>query len=382
MAVSEKERLTRPAMIHPPAVLPCFEIEGRPTSVRPYGSGHIHETYRVRMRAAAHPGYILQRVNTRVFPDVPRLMENIVRVTGHLRAGTRRGLPVLTVIPARDGRPYARDESGGFWRCYRFIAHREPGGRLRGRHPVPSAGTFRAGEAGRLFGRFIIQMSDLPAPPLHETIPGFHDIEVHLGRFGDLLHGDPAGRRREIPAEIDFVRTRAAAMGLIRDLGRAGRIPLRVTHNDTKFNNILFGPNGGLCIIDLDTVMPGYVHFDFGDAIRSAANSAREDEPDLRRVRLDMAVFKEFARGYLGELRGLIGVEEIAHLAFAARLMTYMVGLRFLNDHLDGDRYFKVDRPGHNLQRARVHFRLLEDMERRRAEMEDFVSALAAGPVS
>jgi len=171
-------------------------------------------------------------------------------------------------------------------------------------------------------------------------------------------------------------------MGRIRDLGRAGRIPLRVTHNDTKFNNILFGPRGGLCVIDLDTVMPGYVHYDFGDAIRSAANCAREDEPDLSRVRLDMAVFQEFARGYLGELRGLLSAGEVAHLAFAARLMTYMVGLRFLNDHLDGDRYFKVDRPGHNLQRARVHFRLLEDMERRCAEMEDFVSALAAGPAS
>ncbi len=351
-----------------------FAITGSVKSLAPYGSGHIHETYRVRMRAAAHPGYILQRVNTRVFPDVPRLMENIVRVAGHIRARTRRGLPVLAVIPARDGRPYARDGNGGFWRCYRFIAHREPGTRLRSRN--------LAGEAGRIFAGFIIQMSDLPEPPLHETIRGFHDVEVHWGRFGDLLLGDRAGRRKEIAAEIDFVRARADAMGRIRDLGRAGRIPLRVTHNDTKFNNILFGPRGGLCVIDLDTVMPGYVHYDFGDAIRSAANCAREDEPDLSRVRLDMAVFQEFARGYLGELRGLLSAGEVAHLAFAARLMTYMVGLRFLNDHLDGDRYFKVDRPGHNLQRARVHFRLLEDMERRCAEMEDFVSALAAGPAS
>ncbi len=381
-AMSDSKNVTEKSNIPAISAAGHFSISGLVKSLLPYGSGHIHETFRVRMRAVSHPGYILQRVNTRVFPDVPRLMENIVRVTGHLRARTRRGLPVLTVVPARDGRPYARDDSGGFWRCFRFIAHREPGGRLRSRHLVPSAGTFRAGEAGRLFGRFIIQMSDLPAPPLHETIPGFHDIEVHLSRFRDLLRGDPAGRRREIPAEIDFIRARAAAMGLIRDLGRAGRIPLRVTHNDTKFNNILFGPGGGLCIIDLDTVMPGYVAYDFGDAIRSAANSTSEDEPDLRRVQLDMAVFQEFARGYLGQLRGLLQAGEIAHLAFAARLMTYMVGLRFLNDHLDGDRYFKVERPGHNLKRARVHFRLLEDMERRRAEMEDFVSALAAGPIS
>ena len=377
--MSETKRFSRRAAVDPSALLSLFALTGRPASLRPYGSGHIHETYRLRMRAAAHPGYILQRINTGVFPDVPRLMENIVRVTGHLRARTRRGLPVLTVIPARDGLPYARDEIGGFWRCYRFIAHREPGGRLRGRMPALSP---RAGEAGRLFGRFLIQMSDLPAPPLHETIRGFHDIGVHLGRFGELLHNDPAGRRKGIAAEIDFVRARAAAMGLIRDLARAGRIPLRVTHNDTKLNNVLFGPRGALCLIDLDTVMPGCVAYDFGDAIRSAANLAPEDEPDLRRVQLDMAVFREFARGYLGVLRGLLQAGEIAHLAFAARLMTYMVGLRFLNDHLDGDRYFRVDRPGHNLQRARVHFRLLQDMERRRAEMEDSVSFLAAGPIS
>ncbi len=381
MAVSEKKRLARSAAVDPSVMLPRFEMTGCPASVRPYGSGHIHDTYRVRMGAAAHPGYILQRVNARVFPDVPRLMENIVRVTGHLRARTRRGLPVLTVIPSRDGRPYARDESGGFWRCYRFIAHREPGARLRGRSLDRPARASRAGEAGRIFGRFIIQMSDLPAPPLHETIRGLHDIEVHLGRFADLLHNDRARRRKDIPAEIDFIRSRAAAMGRFRDLGRAGRIPLRVTHNDTKFNNILFAPHGGSCLIDLDTVMPGYVLYDFGDAIRSAANSAREDEPDLRRVRLDKGVFQEFARGYLAELRGLLTAVEVAQLAFSARFMAYLVGLRFLNDHLDGDRYFKVDRPGHNLQRARVHFRLLEDMERRCTWMEELICALAAGPI-
>lgn len=349
-----------------------FDLGARPAAVRPYGEGHIHETFRVRTAAGRDPGFVMQRVNGHVFPDVPRLMENIVRVTAHLRAKAPRGVPVLTVVPARDGRPYVRDDEGGFWRCYRFIAHREPGARSR-------AGKL-AGEAGKLFGRFLLQLSDLPGPPLHETIRGFHDVEFHLGRFGDLLHGDPAGRRDGVGAEIDFVRSRAVAMGRIRRLGCAGRIPARVTHNDAKFNNVLFAPGGrALCLIDLDTVMPGYVHYDFGDAIRSAANRAREDEPDLRRVSLDMGVFRDFAAGYLGELRDLLTGEETAELAFSARLMTYMVGLRFLNDHLDGDRYFKVSRPGHNLRRARVHFRLLEEMERRADEMEEIVSRRAAG---
>ncbi|MDD8013842.1 MAG: aminoglycoside phosphotransferase family protein [Acidobacteriota bacterium] len=352
-----------------------FAAKSPPVAIAPYGSGHIHETYRVRTRGRSDPGCILQRINTRVFPDVPRLMENIVRVTAHLRDKAPCNRPVLTVVPADDGRPFHRDGAGGFWRCFRFIGHREPGERFRGGR--------LAAEAGRRFGHFITQMADLPGPPLHETIRGFHDVDFHLGRFGDLLHADPAKRREGAATEIEFVRARAAGMRLIHDLGRAGRIPLRITHNDTKFNNILFDERGrGLCIIDLDTVMPGYVHYDFGDAIRSAANCACEDERALRKVGIDMRVFEEFTKGYLGELRGRLTAEETAHLAFAARLMTYMVGLRFLNDYLDGDRYFKTGRRGHNLQRARVHFRLLEDMERRSAAMEDIVSRLAVGTTS
>ncbi len=360
------------------ALFSHFAAKSPPVAIESYGSGHIHDTYRVQTRGRSDPGCILQRINTRVFPDVPRLMENIVRVTAHLRDKVPRGRAaraVLTVIPADDGRPFHRDGDGGFWRCFRFIGHREPGERFMGGR--------LAGEAGKCFGRFIAQMADFPGPSLHETIRGFHDVEFHLGRFGDLLHADPARRREGAAAEIDFVRARAAGMRLIHDLGRAGRIPLRVTHNDTKFNNILFDERGrGLCLIDLDTVMPGYVHYDFGDAIRSAANTASEDERALRKVGLDMEVFREFARGYLGELRGRLTAEETAHLAFSARLLTYMVGLRFLNDYLDGDHYFKTGRRGHNLQRARVHFRLLEDMERRSAEMEDIVSCLAAGTSS
>ncbi len=197
-------------------------------------------------------------------------------------------------------------------------------------------------------------------------------------KFGEVLQADPLRRAGEAAREIAFVRERAEEMKRILVLGRQGRIPLRTTHNDTKFNNILFDRTGrGLCLIDLDTVMPGYVHYDFGDAVRSAANRSREDEADLERVGLDMDVFRELSRGFLGALRGRLSGEETAHLAFSAKLFAYMVGLRFLSDHLAGDLYFKTVRPGHNLQRARVQFRLLEEMEKHFAEMEDIVSGLA-----
>ncbi len=367
-----KERCKDPARL-----FSVFAVRGTLAVAEPYGSGHIHETFLLRTREPECPDYILQRLNRHVFRDIPGLMENIVRVSGHLRQkisatpGADPDREALTVIPTRDGRSFHLDGEGDFWRCYLFIEHQRPS--ERGCSPQ------HAFEAGKIFGRFIDLLADLPGPPLHETIPDFHNVEFHLENFNRLLRTDPLRRKEAMSEEITFARKRADDMKRVLVLGREGRIPLRVTHNDTKFNNILFDGRGrGVCVIDLDTVMPGYVLYDFGDAVRSAGNSAREDEPELGRVGLDMEVFRGFARGYMGELHGRLSAEETAHLAFSARLLTYMVGLRFLNDHLDGDRYFKITRPGHNLQRARVHFRLLQDMERRSAEMEDIVSALAA----
>jgi hypothetical protein len=358
------------------ALFSVFAASGAPDSAAPFGSGHIHETFRVRMKEPAHPGYILQRVNDRVFPDVPRLMENIVRVSEHMRGkiaaipGSDPGREVLTVVPVRTGASFWTDECGNYWRCFLFIEHRELGER------PGNAGL--AHEAGRLFGRFIRLLADLPAPPLHEVIPRFHDLGRRLDDFHDALASDRAGRRKEAGEEIAFAEARGEAMKGTMAAARAAGLPLRVTHNDTKFNNILFDGRGrGLCVIDLDTVMPGYVLYDFGDAIRSAANAAREDEPDAGRVALDMAVFRDFTGGFLGSVGGSLTPAETAHLAFAARLMTFLIGLRFLSDHLDGDRYFKTGQPGHNLQRARVQFRLLGEMEHHAAEMEDIIGALA-----
>jgi hypothetical protein len=353
-----------------------FELEGEIAAAEPYGSGHIHETYRVRMGAGSDPGYILQRVNRHIFTDVPRLMENIVRVTGHMRRrlasvpGSDPGREVLTVVLARSGASYYMDGAGEYWRCFRFIEHRELGER--------PGGPGQAHEAGRLFGRFLKLLGDLPAPPLHETIPRFHDVDRRLDDFHQALAEDTQQRRAAAAAQIGFISCREEGMRTTMAQARARGLPLRVTHNDTKFNNVLFDPRGrGVCVIDLDTVMPGYVLYDFGDAIRSAASSAREDQADPARVHFRMEIFREFAAGYLGELGDAMTAVEAGHLAFSARLMTFVVGLRFLTDHLAGDVYFKTAKPGQNLQRARAQFALLFDMERRFAEMEDAVCELA-----
>ena len=347
-----------------PDVAANFSMKGTFANARPFGSGHIHDTFLVRTREHDCPDYILQRINHAIFQDVPRLMENIVRVTNHIRAklsdfpGANPEREVLTVIPAADGSNFHRDGNGNYWRCYLFID------RHRSYDLVDSPE--RACEGGKHFGRFLKLLADFPDPPPHETIAGFHNLEIHLQRFFTNLQADPCLRAGEVAAEIAFIKERTEAMKLILRLGQTGRIPLRITHNDTKFNNILFDEQGGaLCIIDLDTVMPGYVHYDFGDAIRSGANRAREDEPNLERVGLNIALFAGYAKGFLASLRGCLTEEETSHLAFSAKLFAFLIGLRFLSDFLAGDRYFKIKYPGHNLQRARVQFRLLEDMERK-----------------
>jgi hypothetical protein len=353
-----------------------FALAGSFASGAAYGSGHIHDTFLVRTRERSCPDYILQRINPVIFKNVPAMMENIVRVTEHMRRkiaaipGRDAEREVLTVVPALSGANFHRNEQGEYWRCFLFIDHFELGER-----PGTPGQAF---EAGRLFGRFLKLLADLPEPPLRETIPRFHDLERRLADFHSALGADPRQRRAASAAEIAFIGEREDEMKRILSQALAEGLPLRVTHNDTKFNNVLFDSRGrGVCVIDLDTVMPGHVLYDFGDAIRSAANTAREDEADPERVGLRLDIFRDFAAGYLGELRGVLAAAETRLLAFSARLMTYIIGLRFLSDYIEGDRYFKVGYAEHNLQRARVQFRLLEDMERRSGQMEDIVGRLS-----
>jgi serine/threonine protein kinase len=235
-----------------------------------------------------------------------------------------------------------------------------------------------AREAGTAFGTFQKLTSDLAGSDLVETIPDFHNIEARLKSFHETVRKDPAGRVRETTEEIRFVENRAAEMHRICRLGEAGIIPIRVTHNDTKINNILFNSEGrALCIVDLDTVMPGYSLYDFGDAIRTGASAAAEDEEDLSRVDIRMDLFRAYAEGYLSVANESLVPEEIRNLAFSARFMTFIIGLRFLTDHIDGDRYYRIRRENHNLIRARSQFRLVRRMEELSEQMEQTISQFA-----
>jgi len=235
----------------------------------------------------------------------------------------------------------------------------------------------KAFEGGKAIGRFQAMLSDMPGGPLFETIPSFHDIEKRLQTFNLKINEDPVGRAGSVGREIDDVLQRAEEMKTILKFGKEGKIPLRITHNDTKFNNILLDENdNALCVIDLDTVMPGYVHYDFGDSIRTVANTATEDEKDLSKVRLDINLFKAYAEGYLSETGDTINDVEKEYLSFAPKLITYTIGVRFLTDFIDGDHYFKIHHELHNIQRARAQLQLVKSMEEHYGEMQQIINKL------
>ncbi len=352
-----------------------FTPEGTFLRGEPYGSGHIHDTFRIETAEKDKDDYILQRLNNKIFKNIPGLQNNIERVTIHLRnklseiPGSDIKRECLQLIPARDGKSWITDNNGSYWRMYIFIANH------RSYNIVDTPG--KAYEGGKAIGRFQAMLADLPGEPLYDTIPFFHDIEKRLDTFNSKVEEDPAGRTGKIPSEIDFVLNRAEEMKIILKLGREGKIPVRITHNDTKFNNILLDENDkALCVIDLDTVMPGYVHYDFGDAIRTAANIAAEDEKELSKVKMDIKLFEAYASGYLSETSKTLNPVEKEYLAFAPRLITYTIALRFLTDYIDGDHYFKIHHEHHNLQRARAQFRLVESMEEQYGEMRRIIDKL------
>ncbi len=356
-------------------IFSCFQADGTYLEGGSYGSGHIHDTFRVKTAEPDKDDYILQRLNNRVFKNIPILQNNIERVTEHLHRkyleipGSNVKRECLTLIPAKDGKSWIEDEEGKFWRMYIFITDH------KSYDIVDTPG--KAFQGGKAIGRFQAMLSDLPGNPLHETIPFFHDIEKRLETFDRIRKTNPVGRAEKATEEINFALQRAEEMKIILKLGREGKIPLRITHNDTKFNNILLDQNDkALCVIDLDTVMPGYIHYDFGDAIRTAANVAAEDEKDLSKVRMDIGLFRAYAEGYLSETRDTLNPVEKEYLAFAPRLITYTIGLRFLTDYIDGDNYFKIHHPEHNLQRARAQFKLVSSMEAQYHEMQEIIRKL------
>lgn len=339
--------------------------------VRPFGEGHINETYAVYMPEQDGqdvPRYVLQRINTNVFKNPDQVMDNIFGVTEYLRNVIRQDggdldRETLSYIKTKDGESYFEDDNGQPWRCL---------------HYVPNSVCYQQVErpeqfyqSALSFGHFLKQLGDYPAESLYETIPQFHDTVKRFRDFDDAQRKDVRNRARYCRPEIDFVLKRENDCGvLMKQLGE-GLLPLRVTHNDTKLNNILFDADTGkgLCIIDLDTIMPGLAANDFGDSIRFGASTAEEDEKDLGKVHFDINLYEMYVKGYLETAKDVLTPEEIASLPWGARLMTLECGMRFLADFLQGDVYFKTAYPEHNLVRARTQFRLVEEMEEQFDEM-------------
>ena len=350
--------------------LAAFDFGARtPQAVR-YGEGHINDTFLVDVGTER---FILQRVSSAAFKEPDKLMENIVNVTDYLSREIQRqgGSPrreTLTVIRTRQGENSFTDSEGGVWRVFPFV---------EGTVCYQAAETPQLFAAsGRAFGRFQRLLRDYPAHTLHETIPRFHDTEDRLRKFKAAVAADPLGRAADCRADIDFVLAREADCSAALSAQREGVLPLRVTHNDTKLNNVLMDAETGnaLCVIDLDTVMPGLSINDFGDSIRFGANHSAEDEPDLSKVNFDLDLFSVYAAAFLEEAGEALTEAEVRYLPWGAKLMTLECGMRFLTDHLEGDGYFHISRPGQNLDRARTQFKLVADMEAQWDQMNAIVT--------
>lgn len=349
-------------------------INGTLVQQSPYGNGHINDTFLLRYETADHSEkkYILQRMNHDIFRNPPLLMENIVHVTDHLRGiiRSRGGDPereTLNVLKTRDGASFFRDSGDSYWRVFPFIE------RSVCLEKVRNAKDFY--DSAVAFGSFQKMLADFPAGTLHETIPNFHNTSSRFRDFRAAVQSGDRERAALARTEIAFALDRESETAVLTALLDAGALPLRVTHNDTKLNNILFDADTGkaLCIIDLDTVMPGLSLYDFGDSIRFGASTGDEDEPDLDKVSLDLSLFEAFTKGYLEGCAGSLTAKEIEMLPMGAKLMTYECGIRFLADFLTGDTYFKVHRENHNLDRARTQFKLVADMEAKWDQMKAIV---------
>ena len=358
-------------------VIRFFQFDGKYVDAEELHSGNVNNTYHLRYRTAdgTQNEYVLQQINTYAFKHPEDVMDNIVRVTAHLRKtleaqGESTENRVLTCVPTQTGEYMYCDAQNRYWRAYYYIRDAVAYDR------VEKPEHFY--EAGRAFGEFQRMLEDFPADQLHETIPNFHDTRRRFYAFVAAVAEDKAGRVADLEPEIDFFFDRRKMMTRIVRRIDAGRIPLRVTHNDTKINNIMIDGQTGraVCVIDLDTVMAGSALYDYGDAIRFGANTAAEDEPDTSKVSLDLELFRQFTAGFLSEVGDLLTEEEIQCLPLGIEVMTCELAMRFLTDYIDGDLYFKVDSPEHNLIRAHAQMKLLEDVESKVYQMQEIIAEL------
>ena len=355
-------------------ILAAYVLPGTVADVARHGKGHINDTFCVVCKApeGGTARFILQRLSQAAFPHPEEVMENFVGITSYLRREilAEGGDPLretLSLVKTGDGADFVTDAEGRAWRLMPFIENAEC---------YQSATPELFAASGRAFGRFQYMLRDYPARTLHETIPHFHDTESRFEQFLAALEADKMNRAEGISPEIQFILRRKADCGVALRALREGKLPLRVTHNDTKLNNILIDrdTHEGICIIDLDTTMPGLAINDFGDSIRFGANHCMEDEQDLTKVNFDISLYEVFTRGFLEGARGSLTPAELEYLPWGARLMTLECGIRFLTDYLDGDHYFHVSHPRQNLDRARTQLKLVKDME----EQFDAMGAVVA----
>lgn len=357
----------------------AFAMPGDYVSHAPCGNGHINDTYEIRFnQAGTHVRYILQRINHGIFTRPGEVMDNIQRVTSHIAGKLEEfGEPeacrkVLTLVPRRDGRIWHEDGDGNHWRAYFYIEGAEAHNHVNS--------TALAEEAARTFGTFQKYVADMPGPRLADTIPDFHNTPSRFRTFARAVEENRAGRKDSAAAEIAWVMEREPIASVLLDLQNNGHLPERIAHNDTKINNVMMDhqTGEGLCVMDLDTVMPGLVLYDFGDLVRTTTISTAEDERKADRVTMRLPMFDALVRGYLSTARDFLTKEEIAQLAFSGKLITYELATRFLADHLNGDVYFKTHRPNHNLDRFRVQAALINDIDRQFDQMQEVVARYSA----
>lgn len=353
-----------------------FATEGMLGQVKVHEGGHINDSFRLPNTVKGAPDYLLQRVNHHVFKDVPLLMNNMSIVTDHVRAKLEKDFPdeverrSLTIIPTKDGQSFFKDPEGNFWRVLLFIED----------HLVFESTTDPeiAYEGAKTFGAFTVMLNDLSAEKVGTVIPDFHNMKWRLTQLEESIRKDVAGRLKEVKKEIEYVESRSKMMLTVHKLGKSGAIPLRVTHNDTKISNVLFDTQKkGLCVIDLDTIQPGYVTSDFGDGIRTLTNTGEEDDANLERVTMDVKLFEAFASGFLDSTRDTLSGTEKDALVYGGLLFPYMQAVRFLIDYIDGDTYYKIKYPEHNLVRTRAQLKLTQDGEAKMEELRQIIQKLS-----
>ncbi len=352
-------------------IISAFEIYGDFVDAAPYGTGHINNTYKAVVNQAGRSvNYLLQRINTNIFQEPETLMNNISRICSHLVSQAKaEGVEdasrrVLTLIPSTEGIPWYKDAEGGYWRCYLFIED------ATGYEVIEN--TSQAREAARCFGRYLQLLENLPGERLNETIPNFHNTPNRLKNFINAVEKDEFNLVKTVKPEIDFVMERKDDVYNLVNLQKEGKLPERVTHNDTKLNNVLLDnkTNKGVCVIDLDTSMPGLSLYDFGDLVRTSTSPVPEDHPKPEEVRMMPEMYKALVEGFLDSGKDFLNSKEIELLPEGGRLMTMEVGMRFLTDYLEGNKYFKTAYPEHNLVRSRTQFALVASIEEQRAAMD------------